>query len=176
MQRTDWQLSEGRWLGGWTKKAKGLSKGKKPHRQPCRWICKFHAYFLRLTSFFFLLSCFLVFKNFLLNLLGWQWLIKLLIKLSGVQFYNTSSAYCIVCSPPQLTSPSIPIYPPIASSTSLTAFPSGNHHPVVSAVSFCLIPSPVSPSPPTIFPLTAVGLFSGSMSLFLFCLLVYSVH
>ena len=35
-----------------------------------------------------------------------------MIKVSTVQFYNTSSIYCIVCSPPQVKSPSFTLYPP----------------------------------------------------------------
>ena len=40
--------------------------------------------------------------------MGWHWLIDF--QVSGVLFYNTSSVYCIVCSPPQVKSPSITIY------------------------------------------------------------------
>ena len=69
---------------------------------------------------------------FLLNLLEWHWLIKLY--RFHVQFYNTSSVHCIVCSPHKIKSPSITIYLPIVSSISpipLPPFPSGNHHSVV---------------------------------------------
>ena len=47
-----------------------------------------------------------------------------------MQFYNTSSVYHIVCSPPQVKSSSITIYPLLPSSIS-PPFPSGNHHTVV---------------------------------------------
>ena len=60
------------------------------------------------------------FISYLLNLLGWHWLTKL-IQVSGAQSHKTSSGHCIVCShqvsfhnhlsPPPL--------PPIPSSTSL---------------------------------------------------------
>ena len=56
------------------------------------------------------------FKKFLLNVLGWHWLIKLYV--SGAQFYNTSSVYCIMCSPPQVKSLSITICSLLPSSTS----------------------------------------------------------
>ena len=39
-------------------------------------------------------------------------LVNKIIQVSGVPFYNTKSLYCIVCSPPQIMSPSITIYPP----------------------------------------------------------------
>ena len=39
-------------------------------------------------------------------------------EVSGILFYNTSSVYCTVCSPPQVKSPSITIYSPLPSSTS----------------------------------------------------------
>ena len=38
-------------------------------------------------------------------------LVNKIIQVSGAQFHNTSSVPCIVCSPPQLTSPSITFYP-----------------------------------------------------------------
>ena len=40
-------------------------------------------------------------------------LINKIIQVLGVQFYSTSSVHCIVCSPPQVKSPSTTIYPPI---------------------------------------------------------------
>ena len=43
-----------------------------------------------------------------------------IIELSGVQFYNESSVYCIVCSPPKVKYPSDTIYPLLPSSTSPT--------------------------------------------------------
>ena len=39
-------------------------------------------------------------------------LVNKIIQVSGAQFYNTSSVHCSVCSPPQVKSPSITIYPP----------------------------------------------------------------
>ena len=62
-----------------------------------------------------LVTC-VTFVYLLLSLLGWHWLIKSC--RFGVQLYNTG--YCIVCSPPQVKSPSIPSLP---SSTSPTPFP-----------------------------------------------------
>ena len=41
-------------------------------------------------------------------------LVNKIMKLSGVQVYNTSSVYCTVCSPPKshtLPSPFLPLYP-----------------------------------------------------------------
>ena len=39
-------------------------------------------------------------------------LVNKIIQVSDVCFYNTSSAHCTVCSPPQMMCPSITIYPP----------------------------------------------------------------
>ena len=38
-------------------------------------------------------------------------LVNKIIQVSGAQFYNTSSVHCIVCSSPQVKSPSFNIYP-----------------------------------------------------------------
>ena len=38
-------------------------------------------------------------------------LVNKIVSVSGVQFYNTSSVHCIVCSPPQVKSPPITIHP-----------------------------------------------------------------
>ena len=59
---------------------------------------------------------------------------------SGAQFYDTSSVYCIVCSSPQVKSPSITIYPPYTLFCPPTPFPSGNHHTFVCIYKgfFCL--------------------------------------
>ena len=51
-------------------------------------------------------------------------LVNKIIEVSGVQFYNTSSEHCIMCLPPQVKSPCIPMYPPIPSSTLLHPSPS----------------------------------------------------
>ena len=76
-------------------------------------------------------------------------------------FYYTSSVYCIMCSPPQVKSPSLTIYHP----HTLLPFPSVNHHTVICIYEvflfcfvFCLIPSPLSPSPLTPASLTIVSL------------------
>ena len=50
-------------------------------------------------------------------------LVNTIIYISGVQLHETSSVYCMVCSAPQVKSPSITIYPPLPSSTSPTPFP-----------------------------------------------------
>ena len=84
-------------------------------------------------------------RNFFkLNLLGWHWLIKL----HRFQVYNSITHHlCIVCSPPQIKSPSITIYLPFTLFylPHPTPFPSGNHHTVVcvhDSFFLCLIPSP----------------------------------
>ena len=41
---------------------------------------------------------------------------------AGAEFYNTSSVHCIVCSPPQVRSLSITIYPPYTLPTTPTLF------------------------------------------------------
>ena len=108
-------------------------------------------------------------------------LVNKIIQVSGVQFYKTSSVYCIVCSPPQVKSPSTTIYPLIPSSNSphppfLLVTPhwcqclEGLLWGVVCLFAFCFISSPFSPSCSNHSPLTAVSLFS--LSLFLFCLLI----
>lgn len=45
-------------------------------------------------------------------------LVNTIIQVSGAQFYRTSSVQCVVCSPPQVQSPSINTGPPSPSSTS----------------------------------------------------------
>ena len=42
-----------------------------------------------------------------------------IIQVSGVQFYNMSSLYCIVCSPPQVKFPSITNHFPFAPCTAI---------------------------------------------------------
>ena len=49
---------------------------------------------------------------FLIGFIGVT-LVHKIIQVSSIQFYNTSSVHCVVCSPPQVTSPSITIYPPL---------------------------------------------------------------
>ena len=69
----------------------------------------------------------IIFKFLKLNLLERDWLIQLF----RFQVYNSTTRhlYSVLCSPPQVKSPSITIYPPLPSSASL--LPSGNHHTVV---------------------------------------------
>ena len=63
-----------------------------------------------------------------IEILGWHWL-----WVSGIQSYDTSSVYCIVCSPPKVKAPSVshplspldPLLPPPP------PFPPGNHHTVL---------------------------------------------
>ena len=102
----------------------------------------------------------------------------------SIRFYTLSSVYCTVCSPPQVKSPYITIYPPLPPSTTphSTTLLSGNCHTVVHGVfrniysswvflyfssfnPFTLLTQPLSPSP-----LTAVTLFSVSVSLSPLCL------
>ena len=73
-------------------------------------------------------------KNF-----TWVTLVNKFIQVSGIQFYNTSSVYCVVCSPPKVKSPSITIYPPLPSSTAPTPSPSGNHRTVVCIYGFVFL-------------------------------------
>ena len=105
-------------------------------------------------------------------------LVNEIIYISSVQFYNTSSVHCIVCSPPKVKSPSTTIYPWFT----LFYLPHLSL-PLVIIILFSVSMnfSPLSlhlfhPASQPLSPLTAVSLFSISMSLFLFCLLVYSVH
>ena len=76
-----------------------------------------------------------------------------IIQVSGVQFYNTSSVYCIVYSLPQVKSPSISINPPPIfylchppSPPVITKLLS------VSEFSFFLLPLPFSPSSTSLLP------------------------
>ena len=113
---------------------------------------------------------------FLIEFMGVT-LVNKIRQLSGAHFHNTSSVHCIVCSPPQVKSPTITIYPP----HTLLHLPStlGNHHTAVRVHEFLFflkffaqslhpLPShPISTS-------TAVNLLF--MSLSLFCLLIHFVH
>ena len=77
-------------------------------------------------------------------------LVNKIIHVSGAQFYNTSSVYYIVRSPPQVMSQSMPFIPPIPSST---PSPWQSPHCCLcpwdfSLSLFCLIPPlPAAPSP-----------------------------
>ena len=103
-------------------------------------------------------------------------LVNKIIWVSDVQFYNTLAVCCTVCSPPQLKSPSFTIYSPLPSST-FPHLPSPLVITILLSVSmsfFSLLnASTFSPSP--IIPFLS-DLFSKSMSLSLFCLLIYFVY
>ena len=49
-------------------------------------------------------------------------LVSKIMQVSGAEFHSTSSIYCIVCSPPQINSPSITIYPPYPSKRGVLYF------------------------------------------------------
>ena len=53
--------------------------------------------------------------------------------------HNTSSVYCILCSPPKLSLFLSPFNPPLLSSTSLYPFSSSNHHTIVCIYEFCFV-------------------------------------
>ena len=99
---------------------------------------------------------------------------------SGVQFYNMSSVYCTMCSPPQVKSLSINIFLILPWSTSPPPpFPSGTHRTVVCLLGFVVVVNSFTfftqhPNPLPCF--KAVCSLCLYMSLFLFCLLVYFVH
>lgn len=93
---------------------------------------------------------------------------------SGVLFYNTSSMYFILCLPPQAKSFSITTYLPFTLSY-LSHFTPINI--AIYEIFFCLkhsffLPNPSSP----ILSDRCPSLFSVSVSLFLFCFLVFFVH
>ena len=129
----------------------------------------------------FFSNIFLIFIEFL----GWCCLIELY----RFQMCNSIThhlyVYCVVCTPPQLKSPSVTTdlpstfcylpQPPFPLVITILLSVS------VSFVLFCFVlfllnPFTFSLSPLSLSPLTAVSLFSVSMSLFLFCLLVQFVH
>ena len=60
------------------------------------------------------------FPSFFIELIG-EALVNKIIQLSGVQFYNTSSVCCSVCSLPKVRSPSITFYPSLPSQPSPTS-------------------------------------------------------
>ena len=67
--------------------------------------------------------------------------------MSGLQFYNISPIFCVVCSPSKVKSLLSRLMSPLSSPTPpQPAFPSDNHHAVVSMSFFPLIPSTFSPS------------------------------
>ena len=101
------------------------------------------------------------FKNIFIEFIGVT-LINKIPQVSGIQFYNMSSVYCFVYSPPQVKSLSITINLPLTPLPQ-PPFPSGCHHTVV-----CV-------SAPQTLPSDSFQ-FSVSISLFLFSLLVYIVH
>ena len=76
-----------------------------------RWGLKIYIF---IYSFFIIYNLYIPhkrnFKTILLNLLGWH-LVNNIKLVSGVQFYNTSSVYCIVCLSPQVKSPSVTMCP-----------------------------------------------------------------
>ena len=57
-------------------------------------------------------------------------LVNEIIQVSGAQFCNTLSVHCVVCSPPQVRSPSVTIYSPSPPLPPPSPLP-GNHHTVV---------------------------------------------
>lgn len=71
----------------------------------------------------------------ILNLLVWHRLAKL----CKFQMYDCiiHCLYILLCSPPQVTSPSIAIYSSLPSSTSPRPIPSVNHHTVVCVFELC---------------------------------------
>ena len=110
--------------------------------------------------------------------------LKTFIKFIGVTLVNKSIQFqvynsvthhrYVVCSPPQVKSPSTTICPPFTLLYLPHDLPSGHHHPL--SVSFCLVlclfwltpfTFPTQPSHPSLLP--AVSLFSVSLSLFLCC-------
>ena len=94
--------------------------------------CNLSCLFLRLIhiSIYQYFFPFCLFLKVCIEFIGMT-LVNKFIQVSGVQFYNTSSVYCIVYSPPQVKS-SIIIYPSLPSSTSPSSpFPYGSHCTVV---------------------------------------------
>ena len=70
--------------------------------------------------------------NFLIEFIEWGSIVSKVMQVAEVQFYNIPSVYCTVCSPPEVKSPSITIYPSFTLSyIPPPHFPSGNHHTVV---------------------------------------------
>ena len=114
-----------------------------------------------LFVYLFFLLCIFLFTEFV-----GVTLVNKILQVSGAQFYNTSSVYCTVCSPPQVRPPSTTTYPPIPSSTSPDP---GSHHcwlcpRVLSLRSFSLNPSILPLQHPS---LVAVSLLSIYESVFI---------
>lgn len=98
-------------------------------------------------------------------------LVNRMLQVSCIQFCNTPSDYCIVCSLSKGTSPSVTVFPLFPFSTSPTPFLSCNHHRIVCVheplfLSFaqCLRPSHPAPVPS---PLAVAGLLSVSPGQFI---------
>ena len=124
---------------------------------------------------------FSLFLKFLLNWLGWHWLIKLY----RFQVYNSIIHYlyivlCVHYQSQVFCYHLYLLYPLLLPPT--TPLPSGHHHTVVCVCEFfllsmfSLVSSFFNPAPQHPYPLTAVSLLSVSISLFLFCLLAYVIH
>lgn len=69
------------------------------------------------------------------------WLIKLYVL--SVQFCDTGSTYCIVCSPPNVRSPCVTLC--LTPCTLTSPLSSGNHHAVSCVYGFCWFVLPVRP-------------------------------
>ena len=123
----------------------------KPKRGFTIWLPDAFSVFITIYMFLYLLL-----KTFFIEFIGVT-LVNEIIHVSGIQFYNTSSVYCIVYSSTKVKSPFVTIYPPFSSSTSLTHFPSSNHNTVVSVYEaflffFAQFPSPFQPAPQSPLP------------------------
>ena len=83
-------------------------------------------------------------------------LVNTIMQVSGVQFYNTSSVYCTVCSPPQVKLSSIVIFPPFTLvCLPHPSGPSGHHHTLVCVYEVFIWPLLLylfPPGPPTPHP------------------------
>lgn len=119
-----------------------------------------------------------IFLKILSNVLGQHWLVKL----CELQVHSSLTHHlCIVlCAPARVKSPPISIHPPHPLLPPPLPSPSGNHRTVVCVYQlhllFCLIPFPFFVQPPNHPPLRQLSVGFLSMSLFLFCLLVYFAH
>ena len=119
-----------------------------------------------------------LFYFFFMELLVWHCLIKL----CRFQVYNSIRHhwYIVLCSPPQVRSPSITVYPPLPSCTSHQP-PSLWSSPwcclCLWGVFFCLNPfSFFTQHPQSSAILTPHSLLSVSMNLFLFCLFILFIR
>ena len=103
-----WQWVASTWVGSMSVDVRADSK-----RSTCCTGLSLHAHFC-----LFIPQClFLFFLLIFIELIGVT-LVNEITEVSAVQFYNTPSAHCIVCSPPQVQSPSILIYLPVCPLTS----------------------------------------------------------